>query len=105
MVADYVTWLREVFPDARFVVNTRNHADVLASKWWAQGDREEQSAKLVDAETRILALAEELGDAAYRLHYDDYVADPSVLRPFYDWLGEPWDEESVRATMAVRHSF
>ena len=38
-----------------------------------------------------------LGDAAYRVHYDDYVADPGVLRGMFEWLGEPWDEAAVRA--------
>ena len=53
--------------------------------------------------SRILALADSLGDAAYRVHYDDYVADPTVLRGMFDWLGEEFDEATVRATMAVRH--
>ena len=97
----YVAWLREVFPGARFVVNTRAHADVLKSKWWAEGDR---SATLAAIETRLLALADDLGDAAYRVHYDDYVADPTALRGLVEWLGETWDEESVRAVLARRHS-
>lgn len=101
---EYVAWLGVVFPGARFVVNTRNHADVLRSKWWAKGDPEHNAEHLATTERRILAVAESLGDAAYRLHYDDFVADPSVLRGLFDWLGEPWDEESVRATLAVRHS-
>ena len=99
---DYVAWLQEVFPGARFLVNTRNHEDVLKSKWWAEGG--DKSEHLADVESRILALAESLGDAAYRVHYDDYVADPTVLRGMFAWLGEPFDEASVRATMAVRHS-
>lgn len=101
---EYVAWLRRVFPGARFLVNTRAHESVLASGWWAQGDREHNAAHLAETERRILAVAAELGDAAYHVHYDDYVADPTVLRGLYDWLGEPWDEASVRATMAVRHS-
>ena len=99
---EYVAWLREVFPGARFLVNTRNHADVLKSKWWAEG--EDKSGHLADIERRILALADTLGDAAYHVHYDDYVADPTVLRGLFDWLGEEFDEATVRATMAVRHS-
>ncbi|MBI2246181.1 MAG: sulfotransferase [Nocardioides sp.] len=99
---EYVAWLREVFPGARFLVNTRNHADVLKSKWWAEG--EDKSAHLADIERRILALADSLGDAAYRVHYDDYVADPAALRGLFAWLGEDFDEDAVRATMAVRHS-
>ncbi|MDN4173226.1 sulfotransferase [Nocardioides sp. SOB77] len=104
---EYVAWLREVFPGARFLVNTRAHADVLQSKWWAQGDEDERARKaehLEENEERLLRLAADLGDAAYHVHYDEYVADPAVLRGMYEWLGEPWDEESVRATMAVRHS-
>ena len=99
---EYVAWLAEVFPGARFLVNTRNHEDVLRSKWWAEG--EDKSQHLADIETRILALADSLGDAAYRVHYDEYVADPTVLRGMFTWLGEDFDEAAVRATMAVRHS-
>lgn len=99
---DYVAWLREVFPGARFLVNTRNHEDVLKSRWWAEGD--DKSQHLAGIESRILALADTLGDAAYRVHYDEYVADPTVLRGMFAWLGEEFDEESVRATMAVKHS-
>lgn len=99
---DYVAWLREVFPGARFLVNTRNHADVLKSKWWAGG--EDKSAHLAEIEERLLALAGSLGDAAYHVHYDDYVADPASLRGMFAWLGEEFDEAAVRATLAVRHS-
>lgn len=98
---EYVAWLRDVFPGARFLVNTRDHAAVLKSGWWAEGDHAEG---LAAAEAGILALADSLGDAAYRVHYDDYVADPTVLRGMFDWLGEPFDEESVRAVMAKKHS-
>lgn len=99
---EYVAWLREVFPGARFLVNTRNHESVLKSAWWAEGG--DHSEHLAETEQRILAVAESLGDAAYHVHYDDYVADPTVLRGLFEWLGEEYDEESVRATMAVRHS-
>lgn len=101
---DYVAWLREVFPGARFLVNTRAHADVLKSKWWAEGDTEHNATHLAEIEQRLLALADALGPAAYRIHYDDYVADPASLRGMFAWLGEDFDEETVRATMAVRHS-
>ena len=99
---EYVAWLREVFPGARFLINTRAHEDVLKSKWWAEGG--DHSEHLEVTEARILAVADSLGDAAYRIHYDDYVADPTVLRGLFDWLGADFDEQSVRATMAVRHS-
>ena len=99
---DYVRWLTWVFPSARFLVNTRNLDDVARSKWWSKdpGVR----TKLEEIEARIVALAASLGDAAYRVHYDEYVNDPTVLAGMYAWLGEEYDERRVKETLAVRHS-
>lgn len=99
---EYVAWLQLVFPGSRYVVNTRNIADVARSGWWA--DREDSVDVLTGIESRLLRVADSLGDAAFHTHYDDYVADPSSLRPLFEWLGEPFDEDAVRATFAVPHS-
>jgi hypothetical protein len=101
-LAEYVGFLREVFPGARFVANTRNLEDTARSKWWA--DTPDAARILATAEERILAVAADLGPAAYHVHYDDYVGAPENLRGLYQWLGDDWDEEAVRATMVVRHS-
>ena len=55
-------------------------------------------------ETAILDLGDSLGEAAYRVHFDDYTADPTALRGLYAWLGEDFDEARVRAVLGVRHS-
>ncbi|WP_299055017.1 sulfotransferase [uncultured Nocardioides sp.] len=99
----YVAWLQEVFPGARFVVNTRDLDAVSVSKWW--GKDPESRALLEQTEADLLALAADLGDAAYRVHYDDWVADPGVLEGLFAWLGEEWDPERVRATMERPHSY
>ena len=75
---------------------------MLKSKWWAKGG--DHSAHLADIERRLLETAERLGDAAYRVHFDEYVADPSVLAPMFAWLGEEYDAAEVRATMERKHS-
>lgn len=99
---DYLDFLQQVFPGCRFVVNTRHLPDVAASNYWTHKD--DPMGRLEVIEERMLSAAEGLGDAAYQVHYDDFVADPMVLKGLFDWLGEPWDEEQVRATLAVRHS-
>src|SRR3954470_14124364 len=99
---EYVGWLGEVFPGARFVVNTRDHDAVRRSGWWAK--HPESAAALPAIEERILRLADSLGDAAYRVHYDDYVAEPATLRGLFEWLGAPYDEPAVRAVLETRHS-
>lgn len=102
-LADYVAFLRRLFPGARFVFNTRNLADVARSKWWAtMPDAPERLARI---EKRMSEVVEGLGDAAVRVHYDDYCADPETLRPMHLWLGGDFDPERVRTVMAVRHSY
>lgn len=102
-LADYLRFLQRLFPGARFVFNTRNHADVARSKWWAQAA--DPLAELARVEAHQAAAAAELGDEAYRVHFDDYVRDPSVLRGLFAWLGEEYDEERVRSVLAVQHSY
>jgi hypothetical protein len=99
---DYLAFLQQVFPGCRFVLNTRHLPDVAGSNFWTHKD--DPLGRLQVIEARMLASAERLGDAVHRVHYDDYVADPAVLRGLFDWLGEPWDEDRVRAILATPHS-
>ena len=103
-LAELLGFLRDVFPGARFVLNTRDLAHVAASKWWAR--RPDALGELQAMEQRYVAALDELGDAAwYRVHYDDWVADPEVLRGLFDWLGESFDVARVRAVLDVPHSY
>lgn len=94
---------RAVFPGARFVLNTRDLEHVAASKWWARVP--DALSRLQTMERQYVEALEPLGEAAYRVHYDDYAADPRTLRGLFEWLGEPFDEARVRAVMDVRHSY
>ncbi|GAB2866810.1 sulfotransferase [Nocardioides pacificus] len=102
-LADYVAFLRELFPGARFVLNTRDHDDVASSKWWA--DKPDVPARLAEIEARMLAVAADLGDDAFHVRFDEWVGNPEALRPMLDWLGEEYDEATIRATFEVRHSY
>ncbi len=101
-LGDYVAFLRDVFPGARFLVNTREHEAVLASAFWRSKPRD---GRLERNEESLLDVAAQLGDAAYRVHYDDYVHDVRRLTGMFEWLGEPFDEARVREVMSVRHSY
>lgn len=103
--AEYLAFVRELFPGARFVLNTRDHAAVARSQWWAKQPEEKVLNQLAEYETQLTAMAKLLGSDAYRVHYDDYVADPGVLAGLHDWLGEPFDRSAVEAVLQVRHSF
>jgi hypothetical protein len=96
-LADYVEFLREVFPGARFIVNTRRLEDVAKSSWMA--NREDPLGDLQVIEKRILDVAAGLGPVAFHVRYDEYVEDPTRLRGLFDWLGLEFDEARVRTAM------
>ncbi len=99
---EYVDFLRAVFPGARFIVNTRDHEAVLASKFWRDKPRD---GRLERNEESILEVAGRLGDDVFHVHYDDYVREPASLAGLFEWLGEPFDEAAVRGVMTVKHSY
>ncbi len=98
-----LAFTRSVFPGARFVLNTRDLADVAQSKWWA--GRDDAVEVLAAMEREIVEALDAHEDVTYRVHYDDYVADPSLLAGLFEWLDRPFDEARVREVMAVRHSY
>ncbi|WP_197025952.1 sulfotransferase [Nocardioides sp. URHA0020] len=100
---EFVAWMREVFPGARFVVNTRDLVHVSQSKWWA--DNPNALAILREREAQMLEIAAGLGADAFRIHYDDFVDDVEALAPLFEWLGEPFDRDRVREVLVVRHSY
>ena len=99
----YAAFLRQLFPGARFIVNTRDHDEVRQSKWWAR--RPDALEQIGARESKLMRLAESLGEDAYQVHYNDYVSDPTVLTDLFSWLGEDFDVDRVRRTMAQRHSY
>jgi hypothetical protein len=99
----FVAFLQSTFPGARFVVNTRDLDEVSRSKWWAQ--RENARAELEETQAGLLRIADQLGDAAFHVHYNDYADSPETLRDLFDWLGEPFELDRVKAVLAERHSF
>jgi Sulfotransferase family len=100
---DYVAFLREVFPGARFVRNTRNLEDVAKSKWWVR--RPDAQATLAALEEAMREVGEVLGEACYHVHYDDYRDNPEALRGLFDWLGIEFDAERIALVMSQRHSY
>lgn len=99
----YVAFLRRAFPGARFIFNTRSLEAVAQSRWWAE--RPDALETLRNLEERQLRVFESLGDAGFRVHYDDYVDDPSGLRELFAWLGAEFDQERIRSVLATPHSY
>ncbi len=97
----YVQFMRDVFPGARFVFNSRNHADVLRSKWWAT----KPAAALTRFQARLDEAQRAHSDVSIAVSYDDYQHEPKQLGPLFDFLGEELDLARVTAVMAREHSY
>jgi hypothetical protein len=100
---EYLEFMLTIFPGARFIINTRNLDSVVKSNWWATTRNARE--RLTFYEHRLGEIVEFLGDAAYRVHYDDYVSDPNILSGLFHWLGEPFHEATVKEVLAVPHSY
>jgi hypothetical protein len=100
---EFLDFIEAVFPGARFLLNTRKLDDVANSAWFRNeaGVRE----KLEPLEQRLRDAVGRRGDRGYHVHYDDYVADHSVLRPMFEWLGEKYDPDQVAEVFSVEHSY
>lgn len=103
-IVETLQFTQQVFPGARFVLNTRNAEDVIQSKWWAKKDPQAALAQVADYDARLERAHQELGDATYRVHYDDYVADHGLIEGLFDWLGESFDRQRIDEVMGTRHS-
>lgn len=95
----YLNFIHENFPKARFVFNTRNHADVIRSGWWADKEPEGVNKILQQAEKMFSGYRAHFPDRCHHVHYDAYVADPQTLRPLFEFLGEDWDPQMVTRVM------
>lgn len=97
-----VRFLRECFPNPRFVINTRDHSDVARSGWWQDKPRDTVLTHLAGMETAFSDFAAANPQICHTIRYDDYTRDHGTLRGLYDFLGAPWDAAQVERIMARR---
>ena len=99
---EYFNFLIDTFPNARFVINSRRFEDISKSKWWSK--MEDPRARMDFFSERLAQIEEKLGDRAYHVNYDDYIANPNRLKGLFEWLGEPFDRARLDSVLALKHS-
>jgi hypothetical protein len=100
--ADYLRFLREVFPGARFILSSRRLEDVATSGFWSR--RENAMAELTVLDEAIRAAVKDLDADGFELRYEEFADNPEGLRPMFEWLGLPFRPAVVAATMSRPHS-
>ncbi|MGB5952158.1 MAG: sulfotransferase [Ornithinimicrobium sp.] len=101
-VTAYLDFLDSLYPNARYLLNTRNHQNVAASSWWKKDPDAVQTLERIEANMRRAVGSR--GERGYHIHYDDYIADRTLLRELCDWLEVDYDQERFDRVMDIRHT-
>ncbi|MEY8879915.1 sulfotransferase [Donghicola sp. XS_ASV15] len=93
-------FLKRFMPDARFIFNTRNHAQVCRSGWWKTMPEAEVRAELEAAEGLYRTWQAAHPECSLAMHYNDYVTSPEAWRPLFAFLEEPFEGALVEEILS-----
>lgn len=101
--ADYLQFLKLLFPGCCFVTNTRNIDEVVQSRWWrADVERSRRVIETAEGWYRQFAAA---ADNCFAITYEDVVHSTDRLRELFAFLGEEYRQDRIDAVLRVRHSY
>ncbi len=95
---DYMDFLLEEFPEARILCNSREAEKVSQSGFLKSRDPDivRRDVEMADGWFRTLCAR---SDRCLRMQYEDYIADPDLLRDMFAFLELPYDADRVRAVL------
>jgi hypothetical protein len=99
-LAEYLRFLRECFPHSKIVFNHRDPAAVARSAWWARYANAEETIRAADQ--RLLSFPAD--DRHFHFWYDKIDDSLANIAELFRFLGEEFDERSVRAVLGKAHS-
>jgi hypothetical protein len=107
----FFAWLDQAFPDARYVVNTRDIEHVVGSGFWQRQDADEAMAaiqRVIEIQDHLRATrAERLHETRYEvITGDDRAASDAALRGLAEFVVGSCDDallETLRGTLEVGH--
>lgn len=101
LFAPTLRFIREFFPNSRFVFNTRDLEAVSRSGWWANMDPGIVRAELEAAEKLFAEYAARHPRVCHHVHYDSYVGQPDTLRSLFDFLGEEMRPDVIERVLGT----
>ena len=99
---DPFRFMRDTFPDVRFIINTRSHERTAQSGWWKSIPYEAVVRQLIEAEELFDRVSSTFPKVTLKMHFDDYSTRPEELKKLFDFLDEPFDAEEVRNVLNSR---
>jgi hypothetical protein len=99
---NYLKFIRQWFPNAHFVFNSRNAEDVRQSRWWAKRNPQKVTKLLHRMDDRFATYTSQNPDHAFHTRYEDFTKDVASLEPLFDILGEPFDLALAESILTER---
>ncbi|HZP11105.1 MAG TPA: sulfotransferase [Nevskiaceae bacterium] len=102
----YLDFLGKLFPNPAFLINLRNHDDVVQSGWWRK------HSNIPGLRRQLAAFEQSIGEwakanpqRAYTVRYEDVISKGPTLMGTYDFLGASFDAARYEAVLATPHSY
>lgn len=93
-------FMRETFPEVRFLINTRDHEATARSGWWKTMPRDRVMRELAEAEELFAKVEAQFPRVTLRMRYDDYAGQPEALEPLFRFLDRPFNLQMVQQALA-----
>lgn len=99
---DHLTYLRDSFPKARFLFQTRDHEAVSKSSWWANKPKQAVLEQLRKAEGLFAEFQAANPEICFTISYERYAEGASYVRQIYEFLGENIPDAQIEATLGQK---
>ncbi|NVK40229.1 MAG: sulfotransferase [Oceanospirillaceae bacterium] len=94
---DLLNFMADHFKPAKFIFNMRRWEGVSKSGWWKDYEPDKVRREVEKNDRQFMAYAEEYPERSILLRYEDYSGKPENLRDLFDFLGEPFDLDKLKA--------
>ena len=103
--ASHMAYLRDSFPNARFLFQTRDHEAVCKSSWWAKMPKPQVLEQLRNAEKMFAEFSEQNPEICFTIEYERYAEGVSYVQQIYRFLGEEIPDAEIEKTLGqkLRH--
>ncbi len=102
-LATYLDFLKLIFPNCKFIFNTRSFADVKNSGWWQKKKDDKVREKLEKLEMAFSEYAKNHSNC-FSITYEDVINKTERLKEMFVFLEEEYNEQSIDQVLSIPHS-
>lgn len=101
---EYISFLQDTFPNALFIVNRRDHAEVIKSGFWSDLPPDEAHVELHKIDGLFDRLPN-LHPQVFEFDYSDLSLESGRLKILFETIGAPFSPSLVEEVLGEIHSY